>query len=61
MKTDPIEFSFGIHLVLDSSCLEDEELTEIYEEISLNESEEYVFLHGKNRAYKHLLISGGKA
>jgi hypothetical protein len=50
MKTDPIEFSFGLRLVLDSSCLEDEDLTEIYEEISLNESEEYVFLHGKNRA-----------
>jgi hypothetical protein len=35
---------------MDSSCFEDVELIEIYEEISLNESEEYVFLHGKNRA-----------
>ena len=47
MKNDERHNSHGLFLLKDSSCLEEDDSQEIYQEIRLIESEEYVFLQNK--------------
>ena len=47
MKNAERTNSHGLFLLKDSSCLDEEDSQEMYQEIRLNESEEYVFLEKK--------------